>query len=62
MMAVHYEVCKTEKVQELNHELERELADLKAEVEENEMVHGIYRTIRYFAGHFRYTFLKFAQS
>ena len=42
-----YEVSGTEKVKNLEVDLERELKELKDEIEENEMVHGITRAVRY---------------
>ena len=41
-----YEISGTEKVKKLEKELDGELSELKNEIEENEMVHGITRTIR----------------
>ncbi len=44
---VPYTVSGSEKVKNLETDLQRELAELKNELEENEMVHGITKTIRY---------------
>ena len=44
---IPYTVSGSEKVKNIEEDLQRELAELKNELEENEMVHGITRTIRY---------------
>ena len=36
-----YTVGSSEKVKSLEAELEREIAELKAEIEENQLVHGV---------------------
>ena len=46
MEDIPYQVGATDKVQTLEEELKRELTELKNELEENEMVHGITRAIR----------------
>ena len=42
----NYEICCTDRLKELDHSLQQELTDLKNELEENEMVHGISRAVR----------------
>lgn len=43
---INYEVSTTDRLKDLNETLSQELTDLKNELEENSMVHGIERTIR----------------
>ena len=43
---VPYTVSGSEKVKNIEADLQKELAELKNELEENEMIHGITRTIR----------------
>ena len=45
---MNYELSSTERLKELKHLLHQDLNDLKNEIEENEMVHGIIRPVRYF--------------
>ena len=43
-----YKLASTDRVKELELELHKELQELKNEIEENDMVHGISaRTVRY---------------
>ena len=46
MEEVQYELGSTEKVKKLESELEYELSELQNEIEENEMLHGIKRSLR----------------
>ena len=43
---VPYEVSGSDKVRHLEEDLARELTELKNEIEENEMLHGITKTVR----------------
>ena len=43
---IPYTVSGSEKVKNIEEDLQKELTELKNELEENEMIHGITRTIR----------------
>ena len=43
---IPYTVSGSEKVKNIVEDLQKELTELKNELEENEMIHGITRTIR----------------
>lgn len=46
MEEIPYEISGSEKVKELEKFLDQELSELKNEIEENEMAHGIIRSVR----------------
>ena len=46
---INYELCSSERIKELSQLMQTELTELKNGLEENEMVHGITRAVRFVA-------------